>query len=50
LTELQTPKNPEEVPQTHVGGFAIDEAANYDAKEEDDNDLALAALESLDAH
>jgi hypothetical protein len=37
-----------EVPRSHVGGFAVDEAAN-DEDEEDDDDLALAALESLDA-
>lgn len=34
--------------QTHVGGFAVDTPLN-DNEEEDDDDLALAALDSLDA-
>jgi hypothetical protein len=34
--------------QSHVPGFAVDEAAN-DEDEEDDDELALAALEALDA-
>ena len=34
-------------PRSHVAGFAVDEAAEY-ADEEDDDDLALAALESLE--
>jgi hypothetical protein len=34
--------------RSHVAGFAIDEPAN-DTEEEDDDELALAALESLDA-
>ena len=34
--------------RSHAAGFAIDEAVNDDA-DEDDDDLALAALESLDA-
>jgi hypothetical protein len=36
------------VSRSHVPGFAVDEAVNYD-DEDDDDDLALAALESLDA-
>jgi hypothetical protein len=35
-------------PSSHVAGFSIDEPANDDY-EDDDDDLALAALESLDA-
>jgi hypothetical protein len=34
--------------RSHVPGFAVDEAAN-DEDEEDDDELALAALEALDA-
>ena len=34
--------------RSHVAGFAIDEPAN-DEEEEDDDELALAALEALDA-
>ena len=34
--------------RSHVQGFAVDDAVN-DGEEEDDDDLALAALESLDA-
>ncbi|GKZ91082.1 restriction of telomere capping protein 5 [Aspergillus niger] len=36
-------------PNSHVPGFAIDEPANDDYEDEEDDDLALAALESLDA-
>ena len=35
-------------PRHHAPGFSIDEAAN-DSEEEDDDELALAALDSLDA-
>lgn len=35
--------------RSHASGFAIDDAANDDVEEEDDDELALAALESLDA-
>ncbi|KAL2006971.1 hypothetical protein VTN00DRAFT_8409 [Thermoascus crustaceus] len=35
--------------RSHVAGFAIDEPANDEDYEDDDDDLALAALESLDA-
>ena len=35
-------------PRNHAPGFSIDEAAN-DSEEEDDDELALAALDSLDA-
>ena len=41
-------QRPETVTKSHTAGFAIDEATN-DEGEEDDDDLALAALESLDA-
>ncbi|KAJ5764492.1 hypothetical protein N7533_003173 [Penicillium manginii] len=34
---------------SHVPGFTIDEPANDDYDEDEDDDLALAALESLDA-
>jgi hypothetical protein len=34
---------------SHVAGFSIDEPANDDYDEDEDDDLALAALESLDA-
>lgn len=36
-------------PSTHAAGFSIDEPANDDYDEDEDDDLALAALESLDA-
>ncbi|XRM47469.1 Restriction of telomere capping protein 5, variant 2 [Aspergillus tubingensis] len=36
-------------PSSHVPGFAIDEPANDEYEDEEDDDLALAALESLDA-
>ncbi|RAK86732.1 TLDc domain-containing protein 2 [Aspergillus costaricaensis CBS 115574] len=36
-------------PTSHVPGFAIDEPANDEYEDEEDDDLALAALESLDA-
>ncbi|KAJ5273440.1 hypothetical protein N7478_008565 [Penicillium angulare] len=35
--------------QSHVPGFSIDEPANDDYDEDEDDDLALAALETLDA-
>ncbi|KAJ5631499.1 uncharacterized protein N7484_011599 [Penicillium longicatenatum] len=35
--------------QTHAPGFSIDQPANDDYDEDEDDDLALAALESLDA-
>lgn len=35
-------------PRSHAPGFSIDDAAN-DGEEEDDDELALAALDSLDA-
>lgn len=40
-----------EEPRSHAPGFSIDEPANddYDENYEDDDDLAMAALESLDA-
>lgn len=46
--------NEEEVGSTqhansHAAGFSIDEPANDDYDEDEDDDLALAALESLDA-
>jgi hypothetical protein len=42
-------KKDEAMPKSHAAGVDIDETANDDADEEDDDDLALAALESLDA-
>ncbi|KAJ5090687.1 hypothetical protein N7532_009371 [Penicillium argentinense] len=36
-------------PQSHPPGLSIDEPANDDYDEDEDDDLALAALESLDA-
>ncbi|KAF7905837.1 hypothetical protein EAF00_000116 [Botryotinia globosa] len=42
------PAEGENAVKKHATGFAIDEAVNHDDEEEDD-DLALAALESLDA-
>jgi hypothetical protein len=41
-------QNDAPISRTHVPGFPVDEAVNDD-DEEDDNDLTLAALESLDA-
>ncbi|KAG0645654.1 Restriction of telomere capping 5 [Hyphodiscus hymeniophilus] len=38
-----------DAPRSHAAGFAIDEAADDYAEYDDDDDLALAALESLDA-
>lgn len=38
-----------EKPQSHATGFSIDQPANDGDEEEDDDELALAALESLDA-
>ncbi|KAI9727851.1 MAG: Restriction of telomere capping protein 5 [Cirrosporium novae-zelandiae] len=35
--------------RSHVAGFTIDEPANDDEEDEDDDELALSALESLDA-
>ncbi|KAJ5225375.1 hypothetical protein N7468_006600 [Penicillium chermesinum] len=35
--------------QSHAPGFSVDEPANDDYDEDEDDDLALAALESLDA-
>ncbi|KAJ5935215.1 hypothetical protein N7466_004762 [Penicillium verhagenii] len=35
--------------QNHAAGFSIDQPANDDYDEDEDDDLALAALESLDA-
>ena len=36
-------------PRSHVPGFSIDDAANDGEEDEDDDELALAALDSLDA-
>ncbi|RDL31179.1 Uncharacterized protein BP5553_09968 [Venustampulla echinocandica] len=38
-----------EAHRSHVAGFAVDEPTNDDEEDDDDHDLALAALESLDA-
>ncbi|KAJ5579917.1 uncharacterized protein N7459_005902 [Penicillium hispanicum] len=35
--------------RSHIPGFSVDEPANDDYDEDEDDDLALAALESLDA-
>ncbi|KAL3465525.1 TLD-domain-containing protein [Aspergillus heterothallicus] len=53
--EIEKPSQKEEQPDetdtsaSHAPGFNIDAPANDDYDEEDDDDLALAALESLDA-
>ena len=36
-------------PRSHVPGFSVDDAANDGEEDEDDDELALAALDSLDA-
>lgn len=38
-----------EKPHDHATGFSVDQPANDGGEEEDDDELALAALESLDA-
>ena len=38
-----------EKPHGHATGFSVDQPANDSGEEEDDDELALAALESLDA-
>ena len=53
LVEEQRPDDQKEDPglekiRSHVAGFAIDEPSNDD-EEEDDDELALAALDALDA-
>ena len=35
--------------RSHVAGFSVDEPGSYEDEEEDDDELALAALDSLDA-
>lgn len=49
--ENESSAEPEDVPpsRSHVAGFAVDDAVNDEDYEDDDDDLALAALESLDA-
>lgn len=55
-TVQQDPEQDEEMPKeertdihSHAHGFTIDEPANDDYDEDEDDDLTLAALESLDA-
>ncbi|KAF3386573.1 Restriction of telomere capping protein 5 [Penicillium rolfsii] len=48
--ESGTEESPEPCPaKSHAPGFSIDEPANDEYDEDEDDDLALAALESLDA-
>ena len=47
--EKSVAKEDEEASKTHPAGFSIDEPINDEEEDEDGDDLALAALESLDA-
>lgn len=47
--QLSTEESDASRAKSHAPGFSIDEPANDDYDEDEDDDLALAALESLDA-
>lgn len=48
-TQQLSTEEPHAGTASHAAGFSIDEPANDDYDEDEDDDLALAALESLDA-